>query len=127
MLGLEAGVPRQKAIHFIDEDDRRAAFLGPGEQISQLLHRCARGASEDVGSRHGIEAPLGLRGDQPRDHRLASARRSDQDQARRHGQLQPFAVGWIHQPNQRPKIRLRVRRQNHIVPIDLFEGGPVKR
>ena len=74
VLRLKTGISGKETVHFVDEDDRRAVLLRAGEQIGELFHRSARGASENVGRRNRIEASLGLGGNEAGDHRLAGAR-----------------------------------------------------
>src|SRR5262249_38195324 len=80
VLRLKPGVAGQQTIHLVDEDDRRAVLLRSGKEFGELLYGCAGCPAEDVSGRDRVEAPSRLRRDQPRNHGLAGARRSDQQQ-----------------------------------------------
>src|SRR5215469_11533329 len=92
MLRLQAVIPREQAVHFVDKNDGRAVLLSPREEFRQLLHRSAGRAPENISGRDRIEAALGLRCDKPANHGLSSAWRSNKQKSRRSWQFQSLAI-----------------------------------
>ena len=121
VLRLKTVIAGQQAIYLVYENDRRTVLFRSGKQFREFLDRCARSAAQDVGGRDRVEAPFGLRRNQPSDRRLAGSRGPDQQQAGRHGQLEALSVRRVHQAAQVPEICLCIRRQNDISPVHFLQ------
>src|ERR1035438_3169665 len=85
----------QQPIHFIEEDDCGAVFLGARENRGHTLDRISNTSAQNAGGGERIETAFRLTCDQARDQRLSCSWRPDQQQTRWNLQPQRMRSRWV--------------------------------